>query len=72
MLSASILKRVFLHKVQENEIPLSDPNTALSPGEVMNFYSGTYPSLTTARVEGPEIVNDSIQYRFITTLGTKG
>ncbi|WP_316739157.1 PRTRC system protein C [Pedobacter aquatilis] len=72
MLSATILKRVFLHKVQENDLPLADPNPSLSPQEVMDFYSGTYPALTTARAEGPEIVDDRIQYRFITTLGTKG
>jgi PRTRC genetic system protein C len=61
-----------LYKVQENELPLADPNPSLSPEEVMNFYSGTYPALTTAKVEGPEIANDSMQYRFQTTLGTKG
>ena len=72
MLSTTILKRVFLHKVQENEIPLADPNPSFSPEEVMNFYSGTYPALTTAKVEGPEISGDAVQYRFLTTLGTKG
>ena len=72
MLSTTILKRVFLHKVQENEISLTDPNPSLSPEEVMNFYSATYPALTTARVEGPEITGDAVQFRFQTTLGTKG
>jgi len=38
----------------------------------MDFYSGTYPILTTAKIEGPEITGDEIEYRFITTLGTKG
>jgi PRTRC genetic system protein C len=72
MLSATILKRVFLHKVQGNEISLADPNPSLSAEEVLNFYAGAYPALTTAKLEGPEIKNDAIQYRFMTTLGTKG
>jgi PRTRC genetic system protein C len=39
---------------------------------VMNFYSGTYPILTNARLTGPEIKKDEIQYRFESTMGTKG
>jgi len=72
MLSTTILKRVFLHKVQGNQITLTDPNPALSVQEVLNFYSATYPELTTAQTEGPEISEDALQYRFQTTLGTKG
>lgn len=72
MLTTTILKRVFLHKQQQHEILLADPNPAFSPQEVMDFYSGTYPELTTAKIEGPEIVNDALQFRFQTTLGTKG
>ncbi|MBC6112449.1 PRTRC system protein C [Pedobacter fastidiosus] len=72
MLSTTILKRVFLHKVRENEMTLADPNPSLSPQEVLSFYSGTYPALTTAKIEGPEIADDAVQYRFQTTLGTKG
>ncbi|WP_316797373.1 PRTRC system protein C [Pedobacter agri] len=28
--------------------------------------------MTTTKIEGPEITGDEIEYRFITTLGTKG
>jgi PRTRC genetic system protein C len=38
----------------------------------MNFYSNSYPILTTAKVEGPEILDDAVQYQFVSTLGTKG
>jgi PRTRC genetic system protein C len=72
MLNASLLKRVFMFKERENEIVLADPDPSFSVEEVMNFYSGTYPSLTTARAEGPEISGDAVRYQFLTTLGTKG
>lgn len=72
MLTASILPRVFSFKDRDNEVRLSDPSNKMTPEEVMNFYSGTYPILTTAKIEGPEIKGDEIEYRFITTLGTKG
>lgn len=72
MLSASLLPRVFVLKERERDIRLSDPSVSFSPEQVMDFYSGTYPILTTAKIEGPEITGDEIEYRFITTLGTKG
>lgn len=72
MLTSSILPRVFIFKDKEQEIRLSDPSGNYTPEQVMNFYSGTYPILTTAKVEGPEIRGDQIEYTFITTLGTKG
>jgi PRTRC genetic system protein C len=72
MLSASLLPRVFVLKEREQDIRLSDPSGTFSPEQVMDFYSGTYPILTTAKIEGPEITGDEIEYRFITTLGTKG
>lgn len=30
------------------------------------------PILTTAKIEGPEIRNDAIQYKFVSIIGTKG
>lgn len=72
MLSASLLPRVFVLKEREQDTRLSDPSVSFSPEQVMDFYSGTYPILTTAKIEGPEITGDEIEYRFITTLGTKG
>jgi PRTRC genetic system protein C len=66
------LERVFKFKNGSAEISLQDPNSAMSPNEAMEFYSHTYPELTTATVHGPEIENDSLVYRFKTTIGTKG
>ena len=66
------LERVFRFKNGSAEIALQDPNPAMSPEEVMDFFSRTYPELTTATVHGPEIGNDRIVYHFKTTIGTKG
>ncbi|UOE47893.1 PRTRC system protein C [Mucilaginibacter sp. SMC90] len=72
MLSTNILSRVFIHKDNGQEITLTDPNPDFSPEAVMNFYAPTYPVLTNARLAGPEIKKDTIQYRFESTMGTKG
>jgi len=66
------LSRTFLFFSGDQEISLPDIDAKLSPTQVLNFYNQSYPQLVTARVEGPEIKNDEIQYRFVTTMGTKG
>lgn len=66
------LKRVFKLKKGNTELELGDPDSSLSLNEVMDFYSMTYPELTTATVHGPEIQNDRAVYQFKTTIGTKG
>ena len=72
MLIANSLERVFLFEENNMDIRLSDPNSSYSPEAVLNFYSNTYPLLTTAKIEGPEIKDDEVQYWFVTTIGTKG
>lgn len=72
MLVAEILKRVFIFEQGGEKIRLEDPKKDYSPEDVKHFYSGLYPILTNANIEGPEIKMDEVQYRFITTLGTKG
>jgi len=67
-LNITSLKRVFIH----GKIKLADPNTSLSPDDVMSFYANTYPELTTSSVHGPTIVGDKAEYSFKTTVGTKG
>ena len=63
------LQRVFKIRKGSSEIELADPD---SPEMVMNYYSNFYPELTTASVHGPECEDDSVVYRFKTTIGTKG
>ena len=64
--------REFSASVAGAEITLPDPNPAFTVGEVMQFYSGKYPELTTANWTGPEIINDKRVYTFSTILGNKG
>jgi PRTRC genetic system protein C len=72
MLVTHELPRVFKFDNAGTEMELSDPQETFSPESVLNFYSATYPILTTARIEGPEISNDKLTFKFVTTLGTKG
>lgn len=55
-----------------NTLKLDDPNPDMLPVEVMDFYSITYPELTTATPHGPLIEEDCAVYEFKTTIGTKG
>jgi PRTRC genetic system protein C len=71
-LSVTTLERVFKFKNGDAKITLQDPNPAMSPDEVMDFYSTTYTELTTATVSGPEVENDRMVYHFKTTIGVKG
>ena len=66
------MTRSFTFKKGNGMITLDDPNTSDSPEMVMNYYSNFYPELTTASVYGPECEDDSVVYRFNTTIGTKG
>jgi len=72
MLATTTLQRIFLHKENNIEITLTDPGEVFSPEAVMSFYSATYPILTNAKIIGPEIKDDAVQYRFESTMGTKG
>jgi PRTRC genetic system protein C len=66
------LNRVFVHKENGQEVRLADPSSTLTKEEVQNFYANLYPILTTAKIRGPEIVNDEVVYHFETSMGTKG
>ena len=72
MLLINQLPRIFLFDRQGTTIELSDPSMDMQPEGVLNFYAQTYPELTTAKWEGPQIKNDRVEYTFHTNLGTKG
>ncbi|WP_286851104.1 MULTISPECIES: PRTRC system protein C [Sphingobacterium] len=72
MLLSTEFKRIFKFTENGTEIKLEDPAAELSPEAVLNFYSGQYPILTTAKIEGPVFNNDEEQYTFKTIMGTKG
>ena len=62
------LERVFKH----GDVELKDIDDAKSADQVLDFYSAQYPELTNASVTGPEVVNDRLEYKFSTSVGTKG
>lgn len=64
------LTRVF--KLKDKKTELADPNPNMSTEEVQKFYSGKYPELTNATIDGPKIVGETAEYSFTTTVGTKG
>lgn len=72
MLVAKHLDRIFLLNENGNEIKLTDPEPSWSVEAVMNFYTNTYPILTTAKILAPRIEDDTVQYRFESVMGTKG
>jgi PRTRC genetic system protein C len=72
MLIANSLERAFYFDDNGQNVKLTDPDNQLTPEAVLNFYSNTYPILTTAKIEGPELRDDEVQYHFTTTIGTKG
>ncbi|WP_026713764.1 PRTRC system protein C [Flavobacterium daejeonense] len=72
MLLATQLERVFILIDKGQEIKLSDPEPKWSVQAVLNFYSNTYPILTTAKISAPVIKDDTVQYRFESAIGTKG
>ncbi len=72
MLLATKLERVFIINDKGQEIQLTDPEPKWSVEAVMNFYSNSYPILTTSKVSAPKIVKDFIQYHFESVMGTKG
>lgn len=72
MLLATQLERVFLFNDKGQEIKLTDPEPKWSVQAVLNFYSNTYPILTTANISTPVIKDDTVQYRFESAIGTKG
>lgn len=72
MLLATQLERVFILIDKGQEIKLTDPEPKWSVQAVLNFYSNTYPNLTTAKISEPIIKEDTVQYRFESAIGTKG
>lgn len=63
---------MFKFKKGKDTLALDDPDSNLSPNDVMDFYSRIYPELTTASVSGPAFEEDKAVYEFKTTIGTKG
>jgi PRTRC genetic system protein C len=63
-------KRLFV--IDRSGVEIPDPDPSMSPENVMSFFSGMYPELTTATIHGPEYKDDKVFYRFKSVIGTKG
>lgn len=66
------LEREFRFDKNGTTVRLSDPNPEFSTNEVLQFYSGQYPELTTATLDGPKTDGNKAVYSVKTTVGTKG
>ena len=66
--TVTTLPRKFIYE----GLVLDDVDPGASVEEILALYSEHYPALVGAGVEGPEIKEDSISYKFVTKIGTKG
>lgn len=62
------LKREF----EYNGIALQDPGPEFSVEEVRETMALMYAELTTASIEGPTLKDDTLVYKFVRNVGTKG
>lgn len=61
-----------VRKFKYNSISLPDPNPALSPDAVREFYSAQYPELASAAMEGPTTKDNVATWTFVRAVGSKG
>lgn len=62
------VQRVFLY----NGRTLADPDSALTPAQVKQFYSSIHADLTNAAIEGGNFEGDTQTFEFKRGVGTKG
>ena len=55
-----------------NGVNLPDPGPDFTPEEVKDVYVNMYPDLSTAVLQDPEIAGDTVAYKFVRNVGTKG
>lgn len=66
-------KRIFKFRDGSEVKDLADPNPAMNPNEVMDFYANHHSELLNGTVMGPELGdNDEIVYHFSFQAKTKG
>lgn len=68
MATITNLTRVFSY----NGAELPCPGAGLSPEQVRDVYSASFPEITTAAIEGPTRKGDKLIYEFRRSAGTKG
>ncbi len=68
----SVQTRAMNRSFSYNGLILPDPDEQLTPEQVRDAYSATYPEITTAAIEGPEATDGTLRYKFTRVIGTKG
>lgn len=53
-------------------LELADLDSRLTPEQVRDAYCSLYPEITTASIEGPEVVDGTLKFTFTRAIGTKG
>lgn len=71
-LVAKALEREFKFEKNGTTVTLPDPNPDYTIEEVMQYYSGQYPELTTAKLEEPKVEGSKVIHRVRQSVGTKG
>jgi PRTRC genetic system protein C len=72
VLDTQPLKRKFIFKQKGKDVELDDFNPNASPEEIVKFYSGQYPELTSASVDQPKYVGNNTVFNITTSPGTLG
>ena len=67
-MKTKVLKREFVYNGQV----LPDPNPAMTPEEVVSFYSNEYPDMLNAKIDGPKVTSSKVTYKINKIVGTKG
>lgn len=68
----SITTQELQREFKYNSVKLPDPNPVFSLSQVRDFYANVYPEITSADIEGPEVVGNKNIYSFRRAVGTKG
>jgi PRTRC genetic system protein C len=66
------LPREFVLSKGNEKVSLADPNPDMTPSEVLQFYSHSYPELTNGSVSAPDVKSNKIVYTVSTVVGKKG
>ena len=53
-------------------LELPDLDGRMTPEQIKDAYCNLYPEITTASIEGPEVVDGALKFTFTRALGTKG
>lgn len=69
----SVQTRVMERFFSYNGLVLPDLDPKLTPEQIRDAYSASYPEITTSAIEGPEATADgTLRYKFTRVIGTKG